>query len=166
MWKALISPNGANACVTDLADADDTLILSSSYREIQGLLTAVNHHAATIGMRISATMTKGMSALTSGTQRQVGLLNDEPSEGVDKFKYVNSMFVVNGQGSEEIRSRINLDRSAFFLQQSCLLPTSPHTWRRRTGFQLNMWETTIKADLEILSKSRELGYARWKKDLG
>ncbi len=104
-------------------------------------------------------MTKGMSALTPGTQRQVGLLDDAPSEGFHKFKYENPMFVVNGQGSEEIRSRINLDRSAFSRQQCCLLPTSPHTWRRRTGGQLKMWETTIKADLEYLSNSRVLGYA-------
>ncbi len=112
---------------------------------------AINHHATTIGMRISATKSKVMSALIPGTQRQVGLLDDEPSRSVDKFKYVNSMFVANGQGSEEIRSRINLHRSTFSRQQSCLLPTPPRTWRRRTGGQLKMWETTIKAGLEYLS---------------
>ncbi len=30
-------------------------------------------------------------------------------EDVDMFKYFGSMCVVNGQGNEEIRSRINLD---------------------------------------------------------
>ncbi len=43
---------------------------------------------------------------------------------VDKFKYLGSMFVVNGQGTEEIRSRINLVRSTFSRLQSFL-------WSRR-----------------------------------
>ncbi len=43
---------------------------------------------------------------------------------VVKFKYLGPMFVANGQGTEEIRSRINLARSAFSRLQSCL-------WSRR-----------------------------------
>ncbi len=43
---------------------------------------------------------------------------------VDKFKYLGSMFVVNGQGTEEIRSRINLVCSTFSRLQSFL-------WSRR-----------------------------------
>ncbi len=64
-------------------------------------------------MRISATKTKVMSALIPGEQRQDVLFYGEPLEDVDKFKYLSSMFVANGQGSEEIRSRINLARSEF-----------------------------------------------------
>ncbi len=52
------------------------------------------------------------------------LLDGEPLEDVDKFKYLGSMFVANGQGTEEIRSRINLARSAFSRLQSGL-------WSRR-----------------------------------
>ncbi len=40
--------------------------------------------------------------------RQVALLDGEPLEGVDKFKYLDSMFVANGKGTEDIRSRIDL----------------------------------------------------------
>ncbi len=39
---------------------------------------------------------------------------------MEKIKYLISMFVANGQGTEEIRSRINLARSAFSRLQSCL----------------------------------------------
>ncbi len=72
---------------------------------MQGLLEAVNRHAAAVGMRINASKTKVMPALIPG---------------VDKFKYLGSMFVVNGQGTEKIRSRNNLARSAFPPLQSCL----------------------------------------------
>ncbi len=104
---------GANVHVSDLAYADYIVILSSSYSDMQGLLEAVNRHAATVGMRIYASKTKVMSALIPGEQRQAVLFDGEPLEGVDKYKYVGSMFVANGQGTEEIRSRIDLARSAF-----------------------------------------------------
>ncbi len=61
-----------------------------------------------------------MPALIPGEQRQAVLLVGELLEDVDKFKYLGSLFIANGQGTEEIRSRINLARSAFFRLQSCL----------------------------------------------
>ncbi len=65
-----------------------------------------------------------MSALIPGERRQAVLLDRGPLEDVYKFKYLGLMFVSNGQGTEEIRSRINLARSAFCRLQCCL-------WSRR-----------------------------------
>ncbi len=65
-------------------------------------------------MHINASKTKVMSEIIPGEQCQSVLLHGEPLEDVDKFKHLGSMFVANGQGAEEIRSRINLIRSAFF----------------------------------------------------
>ncbi len=75
-------------------------------------LEAVNRHAAAVGIRINASKTKVTSARIPGEQRQAVLLDDEPLEDVDKFKYLGSIFIANGQGSYEMRSRINLARSA------------------------------------------------------
>ncbi len=91
---------------------------------MQGLLEAVYSHPAAVGMRINASKTKVLSALIPGEQRQAVLLDGEPLEDVYKFKYLGSMFVANGQGTEEVRNRINLARSAFSRLQSCL-------WSRR-----------------------------------
>ncbi len=71
-------------------------------------------------MRINASKTKVMSAHVPDEQRKAFLLDGEPLEDVEKFKYVASMFVANGQGTEEIRSRINLPSSALSRLQSCL----------------------------------------------
>ncbi len=87
---------GATVHVSDLVYADDIVILSSSYSEMQGLLDAVNRHAAAVGMRINASKTKAMSALVPDEQRQTVLLDGEPLEDVEKFKYLGSMFVANG----------------------------------------------------------------------
>ncbi len=43
---------GANVHVSDLAYADDILILSSSYSEVQGVFEAINRHATAVGVRI------------------------------------------------------------------------------------------------------------------
>ncbi len=107
-----------------LAYVDDIVLLSSNYSEMQGLLEAVNRHSVAVGMRITASKTKVMSAPIPGEQRQAVLLDGEPLEDVDKFKYLGSMFVANGQSTEEIRSTINLVRSAFSRLKSCL-------WSRR-----------------------------------
>ncbi len=88
--------------MSDLAYADDIVILSSSLREMQGLLETVNRHAAAICLCITAPKTKVMSALIPGEQHQAVLLDGEPLEDVDKFKYLGSMFVANGQGTDEI----------------------------------------------------------------
>ncbi len=101
---------GANIHEFNLAYADDIVILSSSCSKMQGLLEAVNCHAAAVGMRINASKTKVLSALIHGDQRL---------EDVDKFKYLGSMIVANGQGTGGIRRRINLARSAFTHLQSC-----------------------------------------------
>ncbi len=81
------------------------------------LIKAVYHRASVVGMRISASKTKVMLALSPGEQRQAGLLDGEPLDDIDKF-------IANGQGAKEIRSRINLARFAFSDLQSCL-------WSRR-----------------------------------
>ncbi len=87
---------------------------------MQGLPEAVNRHTAAVGMRINASTTKVMSPLIPGEQRQAVLPDCEPLEDVDKFKFLGSIFVANRQGTEGIRSRINLARSAFSRLQSCL----------------------------------------------
>ncbi len=77
---------GANVHVPDVAYADDIVILSSSYSEMQDLLEAINRHATAVGMRINASKTKVMSTLIRGQQRQADLLDGEPLEDVDKIQ--------------------------------------------------------------------------------
>ncbi len=60
----------------------------------------------------------------TGKQRRTVLPDDESLEDLDKFQCLGSMFVANGQGTEEIRSWLNLARSAFSRLQPCL-------WSRR-----------------------------------
>ncbi len=115
---------GVNVHVCDLVYADDVVLLRSSYSEMRGLFEGVSHHAAAVGMLINPSKVRVMSALIPGEQCQVVLLDGEPLDDVDKYKYLSSMSVANGQGTEDIRSIITLARSAFSRLQSCL-------WSRR-----------------------------------
>ncbi len=95
------------------------LLLLRTLRETRYQLKDVNRHAAAVGMRSSASITKVMSALIPGEQRQTALLNGAPLEDADKFKYLGPTFVAKDQDTEETRSRINLTCSAFSHLQSC-----------------------------------------------
>ncbi len=64
-------------------------------------------------------------------QRQAVLLDCETLKDVDKFKYLASVFVANEQGTEEIRSRIHLARSAFSRLQSGLWSQREISLRRK-----------------------------------
>ncbi len=74
----------------------------------------------TVGMHIGASTTKLMLVIIPGEQRQAVQVEGEPLEEVDTFKYLGLMLIVNDQGTKEIRSRINLARSAFSRLQPCL----------------------------------------------
>ncbi len=63
---------------------------------MQSLFEAVNGPASAVGMRVNASKTKVMSAPVPDEQRQAVLLDGEPLEDVEKFKYLGSMFVANG----------------------------------------------------------------------
>ncbi len=51
--------------------------------------------------------------LSNNYREMQDLLDGEPLEDIDKLKYLGSMVVSNGQGTEEISNRITLARSAF-----------------------------------------------------
>ncbi len=103
--------------MSDLAYADGIAELSSSYSKMQGLLEAA---AAAVGIRVNGSKTKVMTSLIPGEQRHAVLLDGEPLEDVDKFKYLGSLFLANSQGTETIRSMIYIARSAVSRLQSCL----------------------------------------------
>ncbi len=84
---------GAIVHVSDLTYADNIVLLSNSYREMQGLLEAVNRHAAAVGIHINASKTTVLSALVPDEQRHAVLLDGEPLEDVDRFKYLGSIFI-------------------------------------------------------------------------
>ncbi len=75
----------------------DVMFLSSNYMKRQHLPEAISHHAAVVGVCNNASKTQVISALINAIVFDV-----EPLGGVEKSKYLGSMFVANGHSSEEI----------------------------------------------------------------
>ncbi len=85
----------------DLANANDIVLLSNSYSEMQGMnikdTNAMSHSSMVSNAKLSCLMVSPWRTLTNSS----------------------SMFIANGPG-DEIRCRINLSRSAFSRLKSCL----------------------------------------------
>ena len=115
---------GEKVRVSDLAYADDIVLLGNSREEIQQMLNKVNQCAKAVGLCINTSKTKIMdSHPTPDAQRPI-TLDGIPLEEVDNFKYLGSSFLATGQGYAEISCRINQARAAFARLQPCL-------WARR-----------------------------------
>ncbi len=77
LGQVILDYPGVQVHLSDLAEVEDIVILTSSYSEMQGQFEGVNRNAAAVGMRIHASKTKLMSALISDEQRQAVLLDGE-----------------------------------------------------------------------------------------
>ncbi len=69
---------GVDVYVPNLACSNDTVLPSSNYKEMQGLIEATNRHAVTVNMQVNAPKTKLMSALIPDKERQAVVLDDKP----------------------------------------------------------------------------------------
>ncbi len=115
--------------VSDLTYADDMVLLSNNYREMQDLkqptttppLAPHHHHVLT--------------HQTPAALIPCVLPDGENTEDVNKFKYLGFMFITNGQFAEEIR--INLASSAFSRVKYVFGSVMKH---RRVQFAGSAWQ--------------------------
>ncbi len=85
--------------MSDLAYADDTILLSNNY--------AIEHHTTIVCIRINVSKNKVVSELITDEQCQA-------LEDADKFNRMGCVFITNGQGTEDVRGVVKFTRSPFF----------------------------------------------------
>ncbi len=83
--------------ITDLAYADDIVLLGDSFEAVQDALEGVERYAAAVGQRINATKTKVLSAQVATLQQSQLFLEGVPLEKVAAFKYLVASFAATGQ---------------------------------------------------------------------
>ena len=115
---------GRGFFLTDLAYADDVVVLGPSFPEVQSALDNVVQFAGMIGLEINAAKTKCISALVPSTQDLHLLVDGARVEVVESFVYLGSKCIPTGQGYADVERRINSARAAFIRLQRCL-------WSRR-----------------------------------
>ncbi len=101
---------GTNAHVSDLVYADDIVPLNNYNTEMHGVREELYRPVAGVGMHVNVPNPK---AFVLNEQYHVDLLDSEPLEVVEKFKILGKMPIANGQGTEEVKSKLNFVSSAF-----------------------------------------------------
>ena len=115
---------GRGVLATDLAYADDVVLLGANRAEVQAALSKVHATAAAVGLRINTAKSKVLRSLIPADDWQPLSLEDVDLEDVESFVYLGSTMVPTGQGVAEVERRIGAARSAFGRLRRCL-------WSRR-----------------------------------
>ena len=85
--------------ITDLAYADDVVLLADSNEEMQRMVNAEEKRAKAVGLHINTSKTKILSALLPDNQAPTVTLGGEPIEREDRFMYLESIFGATGQNA-------------------------------------------------------------------
>nr|VZI29140.1 unnamed protein product [Spirometra erinaceieuropaei] len=105
--------------LTDLDYADNTVLLASSFGDLQSMVSRVNEVAKSVGLSINAGKTKVFSSYIPD-QKTPLVIDGRQLEEVDSFKYLGA----NRLSKEDIVSRIDAVRWVFSSLWKCL-------WNRR-----------------------------------
>ena len=88
--------------------ADDQVILASSAKQLQDMVTLMNEAFKSKGMNINVNNT---TVVEFGTDKDVSLcdvkINDVSMEQVNDFVYLGSMFTRNGKIDADVERRVN-----------------------------------------------------------
>ncbi|MDY6930075.1 MAG: reverse transcriptase family protein [Pseudomonadota bacterium] len=134
---------GPNFNLTDLAYADDVVILGPTFSEVQQAINDVNRFSQGVGLRINIAKTKVLTALVPDDQHTAITIDGEPLEEVDSFIYLGSKCIPTGQGFADIDRRISLARSTFACLQKGL-------WSRReisTRTKSRIYQAVVRTTL-------------------
>ena len=110
---------GRNVRVSDLAYADDIVLVGLNCDDVQAAHNCVQAAARGVGMTTTASKTKVMPSLVDPGNWQPLTLDGVNLEDVQSFLYLGSTITLSGQGPTEVDRRIGAARSAFVrLKQS------------------------------------------------
>nr|VZI43870.1 unnamed protein product [Spirometra erinaceieuropaei] len=96
--------------LTDLDYADDIALLTSSFGDLQSLVSRVNEVAKSVGLSINAGKTKVFSSCIPDQEKGPLGIDGCQLEEVDSFKYLGARLLPNGQSKDDIVSRIDAAR--------------------------------------------------------
>ncbi|BHF70886.1 hypothetical protein SprV_0401393900 [Sparganum proliferum] len=110
--------------LTDLDYGDDIALLASIFDDLQSMVSRVKEVVKSVGLSIDAGKTKVCSSCIPDQEKATLGIDDCKLEEVDSFKYRGARLLPNGQGKDDIASRIDAARWVFSSLRKCL-------WNRR-----------------------------------
>ena len=119
-----ITINGHN--INNLRYVDDTALIASDEEKLQRLVDIVKECSSKAGLDMNAKKTKTMIiSKKPENEKKVNILIDgEPLEQVQKFKYLGTQVTEDGRSETELNSRIGAAKTKFSIMSTIL--TSRH----------------------------------------
>nr|VZI23092.1 unnamed protein product [Spirometra erinaceieuropaei] len=109
--------------LTDLDYADDIALLTSSFGDLQSMVSRVKEVVKSVGLSINAGKTKVfLSCIPDQEKAPLGI--DGCQLEVDSFKYLGARLLPNGQSKDDTVSRIDAAHWVFSSHRKCM-------WNRR-----------------------------------
>ena len=125
--------------ISDLEYADDVVILGTDFDNLKVVLERISEVAAKVGLRVNTSKTKAFSTNVADFGRSLEL-DGNKIDTVEKFKYLGSVILPNGQGKEEVLIRIDNARSAFLQLKSVLWSRAEISLKTK----VRIYETAIR----------------------
>jgi len=95
----------------DLVFADNLVLISSMYTQIQKKIDHLNRNRKRMGMKISTTKTKLMRIDANSSNAVV--VDGQKVEDVDSFDYLGARITKHGGAEDDVKSRLGRARGAF-----------------------------------------------------
>jgi hypothetical protein len=103
--------------ISDLEYADDVVVLGDNPEDLERALNRISYYAAVVGLQINTHKTRTLSSGLSSPELSV---DNTILQTVPVFKYLGSLILPSGQAQDEIKTRIDCARSAFFRLKKAL----------------------------------------------
>jgi hypothetical protein len=117
--------------INNLRYADDTVLIATSQKDLQHLLSIINEKSEEVGLKINIkkTFTMTISKQSEAPPCNISLSN-QLIQQVDHFKYLGATLTSDGRSSKEIKIRIAQAKTAF-TELSSILTSSKITTETR-----------------------------------
>jgi len=97
--------------IHNLQYADDVIVITTSPDDLQELINRVRASSEEVGQLINTDKTKVMECGNSGMNTKISL-SGEVLEEIESFVYLGSIFISDGNCTQDIRKRPAMGRSA------------------------------------------------------
>lgn len=105
-WNNSTAPPSTNVSIAELLYADDTTFVSESENFLQQVLNSLNRHGRAVGLRINALKTVRMTLNSRYQFSQPLFLDTQEISSVIFFKFLGSIFTIDGSLNTEVSERI------------------------------------------------------------
>ena len=139
--------------LNNLRFADDIVLFSESWEELQKMIEDLNRESRNVGLKMNMSKTKIM--FNENAERQQIRVMDEPLEIVNEYTYLGQTVSVAPGHETEIKRRISMGWRAFGKQNEIMKSKMPLSLKRKVFNQIVLPVLTYGSETWSLTKALE-----------